>query len=324
MRNAQRSWHEAAIDMQSHFAAQLHFSEWKLLRAKSAEAGRQTAEHECEIKDCKRELVKERAKAHELAVDMQSVCALNRKLEKHIEAQAHSELRATVSRDRARQREALLAHMHAIERDEEAKTTAQLHAHIATLHHVIAGLTGDLQDLEVAAQLALEAANSAASMPSACAPARASNLRQGLQTPASGVKFKQTQARDLMSLSNDIKWTAVQQAHLKLHEAKMNKPSPPRRPSTSQCPGEYTSTIHPSFPFHPSPSHASIDKSPRMLRFRKLLDFQAEVLTSPQSPFAMHGKSSCSYETETTRKGPTVSKTRQPLGACTVKLLPVG
>ena len=294
--------------MQSHFAAQLHFSEWKLLWAKSAEASRQTAERERAVKaavqDGQRALVEERAKAHEVAVDMQSVCALNRKLERHIEAQAQSEQRATVQKDRARQREALLAHMNAIERDEEAKTTAQLHAHIAALHHVIAGLAADLQDLEASAQLALEAATSAASIrpcschgprqsvvaiprgiskgAEPCAAARASNL------PASAIKMS-----PCPSGASDIRWTAVQQAHQKLHEAKMNKPS------------------------SPSLMDASIDQSPRYLRFRKLLGYHAGELMLPQNPLATDDKIIYADKSETTRKGPLTSKRRQPLGACT-------
>ena len=357
--HAQRSWHEAAmargghrhaitlyeaaIDMQSHFAAQLHFSEWKLLWAKSAEASRQTAERERAVKaavqDGQRALVEERAKAHEVAVDMQSVCALNRKLERHIEAQAQSEQRATVQKDRARQREALLAHMNAIERDEEAKTTAQLHAHIAALHHVIAGLAADLQDLEASAQLALEAATSAASIrpcschgprqsvvaiprgiskgAEPCAAARAHNLRlspasainmspcpsgasdiskgaepcaaaRASNLPASAIKMS-----PCPSGASDIRWTAVQQAHQKLHEAKMNKPS------------------------SPSLMDASIDQSPRYLRFRKLLGYHAGELMLPQNPLATDDKIIYADKSETTRKGPLTSKRRQPLGACT-------
>jgi hypothetical protein len=338
------------------WSLQLHFSEWKILwaKSKSGEAGQRHAEHEralrAAVQESQRALIEERAKAHEVAADLQSLCALNRKLEMHLEEQARSEQQATAKRDRARQREALLAHMHATERVEESKRTAQLHAHIATLHHVVAGLTADLQDLERAAQLALEAAHSIAVQTATSAAsvrtceahkqeqmgadlravARASNqscLRQCPQTPTLKVNDPTPDRRNKSAdrpcseprvgyrqpqVNYSIQWPAVQQAHLKLHEAKTLKSSPLSKPFVLQHLGHVTghSTVQ-----HRSLWDASIDKSPRMLRFRKLLDYQA----SPQQkapPAPVHGRS-FPDTSETPRPGPKgCERKRQPLGTC--------
>ena len=385
-RHAQLRFHDAAIDMQAHFATQvsialacpcmslppwfspawlltrwslqLHFSEWKILwaKSKSGEAGQRHAENEralqAAVRESQRALIEERAKAHEVATDIQSLCALNRKLERHLEEQARSEQQATAKRDRARQREALLAHMHAIERVEESKRTAQLHAHIATLHHVVARLTAVLQDLERDAQLALEAAHSIAFQTATAAAsirtcethkqeqmgielgavARARNqscLRQCPQTPTKKINDPSPGRRNKSGdrtcsesrggdrqpqVQDSIQWTAVQQAHLKLLEAKTLKSSPRSIPIALQVQHLGHVTGHCTVQ-HRLLLDASIDKSPRMLRFRKLLDYQASP--QKQAPTApVHGRS-FPDTSETPRPGQKeCGRKRQPLGTC--------
>jgi hypothetical protein len=346
----------------TRWSLQLHFSEWKILwaKSKSGEAGQRHAEHEralqAAIQESQRALIEERAKAHDVAIDIQSLCALNRKLERHLEEQARSEQQATAKRDRARQREALLAHMHAIERVEESKRTANLHAHIATLHHVVAGLTADLQDLERAAQLALEAAHSIANQtatsaasirtceahkqeqlkrgmgPDFGAVARASNqscLRQCPQTPNKKDNYPSAGRRNKSTdrtcsetrvgyqhpqVQHSIQWPAVQQAHQKLHEAKTLKSSPISNPFALQHLGHVRHcTVQ-----HRSLLNASIDQSPRMERFRKLLDYQAlpHAGEKQKTPAPVHGRS-FPDTSETPVPGPKgCERKRQPLGAC--------
>jgi hypothetical protein len=104
----------------------------------------------------------------------------------------------------------------------------------------------------------------------------------------------------------------VQQAHLKLHEAKTLKSSPISNPFALQHLGHVTR--------HNTVQHRyeSIDKSPRMLRFRKLLDYQA----SPQQkkpPAPVYGRS-LPDTSETPRPGPKgCERKRQPLGTCVGK-----